>query len=115
MAVFEDVTFGFKGTEYKVPANKIMRLIANVEDIVSMQDLTSGKGPKLSKLAEAYSACLNYAGAKVETEQVYETMFGENGGSNITESVSSLLMLMLPPSSYHPPESEEAGKDQAAE
>lgn len=105
MSIFEDVVFGFKGEEYKVKANKIMRLIAMVEDIVTMQDLTSGK-VKFSKLAEAYAACLNYAGADTNMEEVYESLFGTGGAEVVQNSITSLIMLMLPPSSYHPPEAD---------
>lgn len=105
MSIFEDVVFGFKGKEYKVKANKIMRLIAMVEDIVSLQDLSSGK-IKLSRLAEAYAACLTYAGAEVEIDEVYESLFGAGGAESVQGSVTSLVMLMLPPSSYHPPEAD---------
>jgi hypothetical protein len=109
MAVFEDVVFGFKGDEYTVKATKIMRLIAMIEDIVTLGDLTSGK-VKLSKLAEAYTACLNYAGAETEIETVYESLFGTDGAGNVQASITSLIMLMLPPSSYHPPEQDTAKK-----
>lgn len=116
MAVFKDVTFGYKGQEYTVPANKIMRLIAIVEDVVSLRDLTSATGPKLSKLAEAYTEALNYAGAKADIDSVYESLFSDGGSETISSAMTSLIMLMLPPSSYHPPaETEKAGKQQAAE
>jgi hypothetical protein len=109
MSIFQDVTFGFKGDEYKVKANKIMRLIAMVEDIVTLQDLSSGK-IKMSRLAEAYAACLNYAGADVELEEVYESLFGDGGANSMQASITSLVMLILPPSTYNPPEEEAAKK-----
>ena len=102
MSIFDDVVFGFKGKEYKVKSNKIMRLIAMIEDIVTMQELTSGK-VKFSKLAEAYAACLNYAGADTDVEEVYESLFGTGGAEVVQGSITSLIMLMLPPSSYNPP------------
>lgn len=105
MSIFKDVVFGFKGEEFKVKSNKIMRLIGMVEDVVTLQDLTSGK-VKLSKLAEAYTECLKYAGAEVEVEEVYESLFGGQGANSVQESITALIMLMLPPSSYHPPEAD---------
>ena len=112
MAVFQDVVFGFKGEEYTVKSNKIMRLIAMIEDIVTLGDLTSGN-IKLSRLAEAYSACLNYAGAETEVETVYETLFGSGSSGVVQESITTLMMLMLPPSSYQPPEPKAAKKPKA--
>ena len=87
MAVFQDVVFGFKGEEYTVKSNKIMRLIAMIEDIVSLGDITRGE-VNLSRLAEAYSACLNYAGAETEIETVYETMFGIGSAPKIQEAAT---------------------------
>ena len=91
-----------------------MMLIAKVEDIVTLQDLTNGKAPKLSKLAEAYTEALNYAGAEVKIEEVYESLFGKEGVATVQNTVTSLIMLMLPPSTYHPDESGE-GKPQTAD
>ena len=114
MSVFQDITLGFDGKEYTVPSNKVMMLIAKVEDVVSLGDLTTGTGPKLSRLAEGYCVCLNYAGADVKTEQVYETLFGNGGRKNVEEAITNLMTLMLPPSSYQP-DTEKTGKPQAAE
>ena len=114
MGIFQDITISFKGCNYKIPNNRVMKLIAIVEDIVSLQDLTTGKGPKLNKLAEAYAAALNYAGASVEVEEVYGSLFGHEGGKSVTDTITSLIMMMLPPDSYNPPETD-AGKQAAAE
>jgi len=111
MSIFNDVTFGFKGTEYTVPANRVMMLIAKVEDVISLQELTSGRAPKLSRLAEAYSVALNYAGAEISIEEVYESLFSVDEAGMIQQSVTALIALMLPPSTYHPSESTE-GKPQ---
>lgn len=114
MSVFQEVTFIFKGNEYKIPSNKIMMLISNIEDIVTLSDLTTGKGPKLSKLAEAYCFCLNYAGGKFQIEDVYESMFGTENAGNVQGSITNLVMLMVPPSNYQP-DTEKTGKQPAAE
>lgn len=115
MAVFKDVTLGFRGNEYTIPHNKVMRLIAIIEDIVSLRELTTGNGPKLSRLAEAYAEALKYAGAKVEIDEVYEALFIGEGAAEVSQIVTSLVLLMMPPKSYHPPEAEKAGKPTAAE
>ena len=114
MSVFRDVTLGFEGKEYTIPSNKIMMLIAKVEDVVSLGDLTTGMGPKLSRLAEAYCVCLKYAGADVKIEEVYETLFGDGGRKNVEGAITNLMTLMLPPSSYQP-DTEKTGKPPAAE
>ena len=114
MSVFQEVIFGFKGEEYTVPANKVMKLIAEVEDIVSLGDLTTGRGPHISKLAAAYCYCINYAGGKATIEQVYETLFGVDENLSSATAVTNLIALMVPPSSYQP-DTESTGKLQAAE
>jgi len=98
MSVFKEITLGFKGEEFKVQPGQVMRLIAMVEDVISLQDLMNG--PKLSKLAEAYTVALNYAGASAQTEEVYESLFGEGGAGNVQASITTLITMMLPPSSY---------------
>lgn len=98
MSVFKEITLGFKGEEFTVQPSKVMRLIAMVEDVISLQELMNG--PKLSKLAEAYTVALNYAGASAQTEEVYESLFGEGGANNVRSSITSLITMMMPPSSY---------------
>jgi hypothetical protein len=107
MAIFEDITLTFKGAEYTVPSNAVMRLIAKVEDVISLQELTGQ--PKLSKLAEAYTVVLNHAGAKAKTEEVYASLFGDGGVENIQNSIMSLIQMMIPPANYQPDE-EKSGK-----
>lgn len=114
MSVFQDVILGFRGEEYTVKSNKIMMLIAKIESVVSMGDLTTGRGPNLSSLAEAYAICLNYAGADVKIEDVYESLFGEGGREGSQVAVTNLMTLMIPPSTYQP-DTEKQGKPQAAE
>jgi hypothetical protein len=102
MSVFQDVTLTWKGSDYTVPANQVMRLIAKVEDIITLQDLSKEGGPKLSRLSEAYMMALSVAGCKVQHDEVYAAMFGDGGADAISASVNGLLMMMLPPESYQP-------------
>lgn len=103
MSVFEQIELGFKGETFVVQPDKVMRLIALVEDVISLQELTSQ--PKLSKLAEAYTVALNYAGASAQTEEVYASLFGDGGSEVVQNTITSLIMMMLPPSTYSAPES----------
>lgn len=104
MAIFEDITLGFNGEEYTVKHTEVMKLIAVIEDIITLQELTSGTNPKLSKIAEAYAAALNFAGAKVGWDEVYASLFSEGAAERIPQVLSALVMMMLPPDSYRPPE-----------
>lgn len=108
MAIFEDITLTFGGDEYTIPSNGVMRLIAKIEDVISLQDLTGQ--PKLSRLAEAYTVALVYAGCKkVNTEDVYASLFGDGGRENIQNSITTLIQMMVPPVTYQPDE-EKSGK-----
>ena len=84
-----------------------MKLISKVEDVISLGDLTTK--PKLSKLAEAYAVAINYAGGKVGVDEVYASLFGEGGNDNVQNSITSLIMMMLPPDTYNP-DIEKTGK-----
>lgn len=110
MSVFEDITLGFAGDEYTVKSNQVMKLIAMIEEVISLRELSQEGGPRLTRLAEAYKVALNYAGAEVTTEQVYESLFGNGGANNVANVIQSLIMMMLPPSTYNPPEEKKPAK-----
>jgi hypothetical protein len=107
MAIFEDISLTFGGDEFTIKGNQVMKLIAQIEDVISLQELTSQ--PKLSKLAEAYALAINYAGGKVMIDEVYASLFGDGGSENVQNSITNLIMMMIPPSNYQPDE-EKSGK-----
>ena len=99
MSIFHEVGLSWKGEEFTVPHDRVMGLIEVIEEVVTIQDLTSKNGVKFGKISRAYSDALKYAGARGATqEQVYSAMIGGSGeGVAIQEAVNSLLMLMIPP------------------
>lgn len=114
MSVFKDVTLFYKGDEFTVKSDEILRLIAKVEGEISIQELTRSEGPPLSKLALAYTVALQYAGAKANHDEVYHGLFSGESGSNVSQALTGLLLMMLPPSTYQPAETaKEAKKPQA--
>ena len=100
MSVFQDITFSHKGKDYKIKSNQVMKLIAMIEDVITLQELTTQ--PRLSRLAEAYTVALNYAGAELSIDEVYASLFGDGGQERISASITNLVMMMLPPDSYNP-------------
>ena len=102
MGIFKDVTLTWQGEEYTVPSNKVMQLIAKIEDCVTLQELSKEGGARLSRISQAYMVALNHAGCKVEQDEVYASMFGETGADSISAAVTGLLMMMLPPGDYQP-------------
>ena len=100
MNIFDPVTLTWKGAEHTVAPDKIMGLIARIEEIVTLSEIHAAAqkgGMPLAKLAMAYGACLRYAGARVDDAEVYAGFFGGSAEA-IPAAVSSLLAMMVPPS-----------------
>jgi len=95
--MFQDVTLSWKGEDYTVQANNVLMLIAKIENHITLQELASGN-PGLAKIAQAYSAALVHAGARVSPDQVYQSFFaGADAGENAILAVQGLLAMMVPP------------------
>lgn len=99
--LFKDITLEWRGNEFVIPHNKVMKAIAIVENVITLHELmgfeTRGTMP-MAKLAMAYSALLSYAGADATEEDVYSAMFVGKGLGAIREAITSLVLLMAPPS-----------------
>lgn len=97
---FNDVTLKWKGSEYTIPSDQMLEAINRIEDHVSLETLHVRAGEKPSwkrgKIAQAYAAVLNFAGAKVTPEEVYAGMFekGETNAAGV--AVQALIFLMVP-------------------
>lgn len=102
MAVFEEVKLTWKGREYSIPPDQVLRLIAKVEDIIPFAELASISPRKVpfARIAAAYGAMLRHAGAAVTDEEVYEGMWA-GGGKDLKRlavtAVLTLQALMVPP------------------
>lgn len=111
MPIFQDVAVVWNDEEKIVPANKILGLIAEVEEYVTIGDLASSR-PKTAKISMAYYAALCYAGFKgVQPDEVYASLIENKGKA--TEIVTGLIYMMLPPD--HLRKAEEAIKKEVGE
>ena len=104
MGVFDKVELEWKGEKFVVPEGGVLRLIAAIEEHVTLHELTRERGVPLSRLAMAYAAALHHAGAKnVNVDEVYGALFqtDESGtpAAAIQTTIQGLLMMMIPPSS----------------
>lgn len=97
MSIFEPVTLTWNDEEYTIEPNRVMGLIEVIEDIITLEEVVSKTGNKRGKLSRAFASALRYAGAKVNDEDVFKTMFGSTAGSSISSAVTAILMLMIPP------------------
>lgn len=113
--IFDPVTLTWRGADFEVAPDKIMGLIARIEEIVTLSEIHAAAqkgGMPLAKLAMAYGACLRYAGARVEDAEVYQTFFSGSADS-IPAAISSLMAMMVPPAREQP-EGQPAKKPKAA-
>ena len=97
MSIFKQVQFSWDGEEYTVQADQVMGLIARIEEIITLQELTGKRGAPFAKTAMGYGEALRYAGAKVSNEEIYAAMFKGDKGKAIHAAVNGLLTMMLPP------------------
>lgn len=98
-SVFEPVNFTWEGVDYTIPSTSIMRLIAGVEDIITLQEMAQAASTgkvKIAKIAQAFGFCLRFAGAKVEDEDVYKSMFNVTDQQRAISAVRTLLLMMIP-------------------
>lgn len=97
MSIFQDVTLTYNENSYKIKSNDVMRLIARIESVVTIQDLAKEQGPGLSRLAQAYGLVLRFAGANVTDEEIYSSMFSDGGAESAGNAITGLISLMIPP------------------
>jgi hypothetical protein len=97
MSIFEEVGLTWGEREYVVAPDKVMGLVETIEDIVTIEELAA-QGVKRAKVAKAFAAALRYAGApKVDEQEVYASLFGDDAMASTTRIVYSLLAMMIPP------------------
>jgi hypothetical protein len=112
----QDVTFTWKGEEYRVEAREVLPLIARVEEVITLGELadasSTGKVP-IAKLSKAFAVALRYAGAKVTDEEMYAGMFAGGNMVAVRMAIMALLGMMIPPE-YLQDRSSDSGKKKGA-
>lgn len=97
--MFDSVTLMFNGQTYRIEPDRVMRAIAIVEDVVTLDELVKyherGTAP-MAKLAMAYAALLRYCGGSQTDAEVYEAMFKSGNQSAVANSIGVLLSMMIP-------------------
>lgn len=100
MSIFQPINLKWKGEEYEVAPDRVMQLIAKVEDVITLSEVYTysqrGAAP-VAKIAMAYGVALRYAGAKVRDDEVYQGLFAEGGEGAIPAALNALLSMMIPP------------------
>ena len=104
--IFEPVKLGtWKGQEYTIPAEEVVRCIAKVEQAVSIFDLMAMRASgrlRPMQLCQGLGAALRHAGAAVTDEELYDELFkGRERAKDFVlrawALLSSLEEMMIPP------------------
>lgn len=109
MSGFDKIDLKWKGQTYAVEPHRVLRLIARVEEVVTVDELVKyanrGTAP-MAKLSMAYGAALRYAGVKVTDEEIFESVFTGNNSEAVGVAITGLLSLMIPKSARAQPAAE---------
>lgn len=104
MSIFHEVGLTWKGTEYTVPSDKVMGLIEVIEDVITLDELSNQKGIKRATISKAFAVALRYAGETSVTQQdVYASFFNPETAADISQVITSLLVMMIPPEHLQEP------------
>lgn len=98
MSLFQNVQLSFKGSIFLILSTDVMRCLAQIEDVITLQDLSNPARVPMVKLSMAYGIALRFAGAQVTDEEVYEQVFEAGGAQIVSFAIQGLLALMIPPS-----------------
>lgn len=122
MAIFEEVRLTWKDKEFVIPPEAVLKGIAKVEDIVTLDELLEMQVSRRVKhvlVSQAYAALLRHAGAVVEDGEVFRALYPSSlGGTDghlgrAKATLISLVFLMMPPEALRE-KSEDVKKDGAA-
>lgn len=107
---FEPVTLGWRGEDYMIPAEKVLSLVAVIEDqlagpsgLPAVVVLTNKPGPTHARLARAFGAALRFAGATVTDDEVYLSIQSDivegraDAAVTIQGAIMALLAIVSPP------------------
>jgi len=111
---FEDVKLSWSGKDYVLPADAMLRTIAQVEDIMPLGSLYQAMFRKtlpIAKLSMCYGIMLRAAGVEVSDDEVYEGLFEDAGRSmqaKAMQAIALLQALMIPPAALRKEEDKPA-------
>ena len=98
MGLFKEVGLTWKGEEYIVSADQVMGLIEEIEDVITIDELANTSGLRRAKISKAFAVALRYAGCRSVTQQdVYACLFDPETAASISDIVTLLLSMMIPP------------------
>lgn len=112
-AIFEEVTIEWGGEEYTItPTYRMIQQIEQHYSLAGVSQRLAEGNPPMSHIAGIVAMLLKHAGAKVEPEDVYESMLTEMDGDQIAALAEVVVSAFVPQSknSDSPVKASEAGK-----
>jgi hypothetical protein len=102
MGVFQDLEIVWQDQVKTVKSNRVMQLIAQMEEVFTLPELQkyAARGTiPLARLSMAYGVALRFAGFSVEDDDIYEKMFsGDDDQEVVAASIMKIMVMMLPQS-----------------
>ena len=95
----------WEGKEYRLPGNRQLLVICQVEDILTFGDLATAELTKrlpIGKMSMAFGVMLRSAGCNVTDDDVYKGIFKDpkTAPQNALAALYTLQALMFPPDSF---------------
>jgi hypothetical protein len=108
MRAFQDYEIVWKGQTYVIPSDRLLLVIAAVEEVTTLPELllmATVKRMTVARIARSYGTILRAAGVKgtdgdmpITDSEVYAGLFGDEGVlEQAALAVTSLIDLMVPP------------------
>ncbi len=99
-SAFDDITLGWRGQEYRIPATRVLECIARVEEVITLHDVMemgqTGR-IRLAPISRGYAVILRYAGCKVTDDEAYAGIFKQGARQeDALQLIGALLTMMLP-------------------
>jgi hypothetical protein len=96
-SVFRDVEIDYLGKTYTIKSTRILDLICDIEEVITLNEVNMPKNPPLGKVAKGFARALRFAGCDVSDDEVYQEFFIKGHKSNGVVVCQMLLMIMCPP------------------
>lgn len=113
MQGFQDITIGWQGEEYNIPADRQLLLVARIEDALAggtgeqaISVLLRPEGPPYARIAMAYGAALRFGGAGVSDDEIYLSMMDDLSRNKaeavvkVQSAIMALLTIVSPPMGF---------------
>lgn len=99
-SIFDPIEMRWMGQEVVIPANRVLKAIAAVEDVLPLDRIVKMAETghvHIAKVSMAYGAVLRYAGVRVTDEEVFSRFIGVPAEApEMIRTLQALLMMMLP-------------------